>query len=157
MSQRFTRFTMKLSRLNKLIQKLKADGMSPFGLKAVDTLCIYQLAERGEMAFSEVAEQCDLDPALVSRTLRELVKNGMVDKQGAPGKYNATYRLTPEGEQRAVEIKEIITNVQNRADEGISTEELAVFYRVLTRLTENFEAMTKDPGVLAGGETRKGA
>ena len=152
MSQRFTRFTMKLSRLNKLIQKLKADGMSPYGLKAVDTLCIYQLEERGEMSFSEVAEQCDLDPALVSRTLRELVKNGMVDKQGAPGKYNATYRLTPLGEERAQSIRQIINKVQERADEGISTEELAVFYRVLNRLTENFEKMTRAPGVLTEGE-----
>ena len=156
MSQRFTRFTMKLSRLNKLIQKLKADGMSPFGLKGVDTLCIYQLAEHGTMAFSEVAEQCDLDPALVSRTLRELVKNGMVDKQGKPGKYNATDCQTPEGEKRALTIKQIINRVQERADEGISTEELAVYYRVLTRLTENFEAMAKDPGILAGGERKEG-
>ena len=157
MSQRFTRFTMKLSRLNKLIQKLKAEGMSPYGLKAVDTLCIYQLAERGEMAFSQVVEQCDLDPALVSRTLRELVKNGMVEKRGQPGKYNATYRLTPEGEMRAVEIKATINNVQSRADEGIAPEELEVFYRVLNRLTENFEAMTREPGILAGGEKRKEA
>ena len=152
MSQRFTRFTMKLSRLNKLIQKLKADGMSPYGLKAVDTLCIYQLAEHGALSFSEVAEQCDLDPALVSRTLRELVKNGMVDKQGQPGKYNATYCLTPLGAERAAAIRAVITAVQERADEGITTEELAVFYRVLTRLTENFEAMARDPGFLAGGE-----
>lgn len=152
MSQRFTRFTMKLSRLNKLIQKLKADGMSPYGLKAVDTLCIYQLAEHGELAFSEVAERCELDPALVSRTLRGLVKNGMVDKQGQPGKYNATYRLTPLGEERAAAIKNIINHVQTRADQGIAPEDLAVFYRVLTRLTENFEAIANDPGFLTGGE-----
>lgn len=154
MSQRFTRFTMTLSRLNKLIQKLKTDGMSPYGLKAVDTLCIYQLEACGEMSFAEVAERCELDQALVSRTLRELVKNGMVEKQGLPGRYNATYRLTPEGEKRAVEIRAIITAVQTRADEGITPEDLEVFYRVLNRLTVNFEAMTRDPDLLSGIDKR---
>lgn len=145
MSQRFTTFTIKISRLNKLIQKLKADGMGQFGLKGVDTLCLYQLAEHTSMTFSEIAERCDLDGALVSRTLRSLVAKGMVEKDGAPGKYHARYSLTEPGRVQTDEIIRIIHTIQSQADEGISHEDLTVFYRVLLRLTDNFEKMAAAP------------
>ena len=144
MAERFTQFTMQLSRLSKLIQKLKTDGMGGFGLKAVDTLCLYQLDGAGELSFAQVAERCDTDAALVSRTLSALVKNGMVEKVGAPGKYRARYRLTEPGRQRTAEIRAMIQKVQERADQGISEEDLAVFYRVLQQLTGNFEKMAEE-------------
>lgn len=141
MTERFATFTINLSKLNKLIQKLKTNGMGQFGLKSVDTLCLYQLAEHGTLTFSELAERCDLDGALVSRTLRDLVAKGMVEKDGDPGKYHAHYSLTPAGNTQTGEIIRIIRATQARADEGISPEDLVVFYRVLLRLTENFEKM----------------
>lgn len=143
MDERFARFTMTLSRMNRNIQKMKTDGMGQFGLKAVDTLCLYQLAEGGELTFSQVAECCDLDPALVSRTLGGLVKNGMVEKSGLPGKYNATYRLTDLGVERWSRIYPMITEIQRRADQGVDPEDLVIFYRVLDRLNANFEEMNK--------------
>lgn len=143
MRERFTTFTIQISRLHKLIQKLKTDGMGRFGLKAVDTLCLYQLSIHDTLTFSEVAEHCDLDAALVSRTLRALVKSGMVEKQGDPGKYHARYALTESGRVLTEQITYIIQNMQTRADDGIDPEELKIFYRVLGQLTANFEQMAK--------------
>lgn len=141
MTERFTRFTMTISRLNKQIQKLKTDGMGSFGLKAVDTLCLYQLDQEESMSFSQLAQSCQLDQALVSRTLRDLVKIGMVEKDGQPGRYNARYSLTPAGAKRTQEIRQIIQLLQVQADQGICEEDLAVFYRVLEQLSANFEEM----------------
>ena len=135
---------MTLSRLNKNIQKLKTDGMGQFGLKGVDTLCLYQMGGRGELTFSEIGQLCQLDGALVSRTLRGLVKSGMVEKLGLPGKYNATYRLTGAGTETAARIRLIVTDIQSKADRGISREDLDTFYRVLDRLTANFDAMVTE-------------
>ena len=146
---RFTQFTMTISRLNKLIQKLKTHGMQQFGLKGVDTLCLYQLAAQPEgMTFSALAESCQLDPALVSRTLRNLVQAGMVAKSGPPGKYHAQYTLTPQAQDAMPEITRIIHNVQERADQNISPADLAVFYTVLETLTHNFSAIADDPTLL---------
>lgn len=141
MQERFTTFTIQISRLHKLIQKLKTDGMGRFGLKAVDTLCLYQLSIHNTLTFSEVAEYCDLDAALVSRTLRALVKGGMVEKEGDPGKYHARYSLTESGRELTGKITHIIQNMQTHADDGIDPEELKIFYRVLGQLTANFEQM----------------
>ena len=141
MTERFTTFTIRISRLNKLIQKLKTDGMGRFGLKGVDTLCLYLLGLEGSMTFGEIAQHCDLDPALVSRTLSGLTRKGMVRKDGEPGKYRTPYTLTEEGRALTQQITSIIHTVQTQADEGISQEELATFYRVLGKLTDNFEQM----------------
>ena len=142
MTERFPTFTIKISRLHKLIQKLKTDGMGRFGLKGVDTLCLYQLGLHGSMTFAEIAEHCDLDAALVSRTLRDLTRNNMVAKEG--GKYKARYSLTPEGQALTRQVGAIIHRIQAQADQGIAPEDLVTFYRVLGQLTQNFEHMAQD-------------
>ena len=157
MTGRFEKFTMQLSKLEKSVQKMKTDGMGQFGLKGADTLCLYQLAEGESLTFAEIAQRCELDGALVSRTLRGLVDKGMVERSGDPGRYKACYSLTRQGEERWLRIREIIAQVQQEADRGISEQELTVFYRVLDRLNANFARMnetgyTQLSGALAGKE-----
>ena len=93
----------------------------------------------------ELTERCDLDPAMISRVLADLVRSGLVQKCGAPGKYNAIYRLTDAGRDRAVRVRAVVADVSRRADEGIDPGELAIFYKVLAQLTENLEAVEADP------------
>ena len=147
MRERFAIFTIQISRLQKLVQKLKTDGMSRFGLKGVDALCLYQLAQQGTMTFAELSEQCDLDPALISRTMAGLSRKGIVRKDG--GKYKGRYSLTPEGAALASQISGIISRIQTQADQGISEEDLLIFYRVLGRLTENLERLNNTPEIFS--------
>ncbi len=146
MNDRFLDFTISISKLNKLIQKLKTDGMKTFDLKGVYTLCMYQLMENPTgLTSTEIAVHCDLDPALVSRTISQLLKDGVITKQEAAGKtYHVKYLLTDKGLEIATELKDIIHHIQILADDGISDEELTVFYNVLNKLLHNFESMTND-------------
>ena len=149
MQDRFMEFTIAVSRMNKLIQKLKTEGMRMFGLKAADTLCLYRLMSCEEgLTFSEIAQGCDLDPALVSRLLKDLVANGMVEKDGEPGKYHAKYFLTAAAKGKMAEIAEIISKLQELADSGITEEELDAFYSCLEKLTANFEKMAENSGAV---------
>lgn len=145
MDDRFLRFTLSVSRMNKKIQAVKTAGMGKVGLKAAHTTVLYILARHPEgLRFSEVAERCDLDSALISRTFSELINAGMVHKEGAAGRYNASYFLTEAGRQQTGRIVQVIEMVQEQADRGIDLEELRVFYKVLDQLLENFEAMETD-------------
>ena len=156
-SLRFAKFTMTISRLNKLIQKLKTHGMQQFGLKGVDTLCLYQLAFCPEgITFSALADACQLDPALVSRTLKTLIQQDMICKSGPPGKYNARYSLTPKARKTMPEITRIIHNVQKRTDQNISPDDLDVFYKVLETLSHNLENIADDPSILRSRDTSGG-
>lgn len=149
MKDRFMEFTISISRMNKLVQKLKTEGMKLFGLKASDTLCLYRLMTSEEgLTFSEIAQSCDLDPALVSRLLKELVANGMVEKDGKPGKYHAKYFLTAAAKEKMAEIAGVISYLQELADSGITEEELDAFYSCLMKLTANFEKMADNSGAL---------
>ena len=141
MNDRFIRLSVSLSRLQKVIQRIKTDGMNRIELKAGHTLVLCQLdAAPDGYRFSELTERCDLDPAMISRVLADLVQ-----KCGAPGKYNAIYRLTEAGRDRAVRVRAVVADVSRRADEGIDPGELAIFYKVLAQLTENLEAVEADP------------
>ena len=67
---RFLKFTLSLSRMNKKVQAVKTAGMGMVGLKAAHTAVLYALSGHSEgLQFAEVAAACDLDPALISRTL----------------------------------------------------------------------------------------
>ena len=143
MNDRFIRLSISLARLQKVIQRIKASGMSRIELKAGHTLVLCRLAAAPEgLHFSELTERCGLDPAMISRVLAELVRSGLVEKRAESGKYNALYLLTNAGHDRAARVGAV---VERRADEGIDPDDLATFYKVLDQLTRNLEAVDADP------------
>ena len=140
MNDRFIRLSISLARLQKVIQRIKASGMSRIELKAGHTLVLCRLAAASEgLHFSELTERCGLDPAMISRVLAELVRSGLVEKRAESGKYNALYLLTNAGHDRAARVGAVV------ADVGIDPDDLATFYKVLDQLTRNLEAVDADP------------
>ena len=140
---RFLKFTLSLSRMNKKVQAVKTAGMGMVGLKAAHTAVLYALSGHSEgLQFAEVAAACDLDPALISRTFSELIAAGMVEKQGEPGRYRARYVLTEQGSLHDRQIRQVIAGTGN-ADKNIAPEDLQTFYRVLEQLLNNFEEMSE--------------
>ena len=126
---RFLKFTLSLSRMNKKVQAVKTAGMGMVGLKAAHTAVLYALSGHSEgLQFAEVAAACDLDPALISRTFSELIAAGMVEKQGEPGRYRARYVLTEQGSLQTAKIRQVIGLVQENADKNIAPEDLQTFY-----------------------------
>ena len=118
MNDRFIRLSISLARLQKVIQRIKASGMSRIELKAGHTLVLCRLAAAPEgLHFSELTERCGLDPAMISRVLAELVRSGLVEKRAESGKYNALYLLTNAGHDRAARRRRLsrwkFNNVQN--------------------------------------------
>ena len=86
MDSRFFRLTTSLGRLQKLIRKIKTEGMGRGALKGSDTVVLCQLAAYPQgQRFAELTERCELDPALISRTLAGLTRACYVNKEGAPG------------------------------------------------------------------------
>uniref|UniRef100_UPI004028E41B MarR family winged helix-turn-helix transcriptional regulator n=1 Tax=Gemmiger formicilis TaxID=745368 RepID=UPI004028E41B len=146
MNDRFIRLSISLARLQKVIQRIKASGMSRIELKAGHTLVLCRLAAAPEgLHFSELTERCGLDPAMISRVLAELVRSGLVEKRAESGKYNALYLLTNAGHDRAARVGAVVADVERRADEGIDPDDLATFYKVIDQLTRNLEAVDADP------------
>lgn len=143
--ERFTEYTISISRLNKWVQKMKCEAMRAYDLKGAHVLCLYQIARKPQGAsFAEVAGDCDFDRAFCSRVLRELTERQLVEKRGEEGKYRACYRLTKEGKALIPKLRSIINRVQALLDEGISKEELEVYYRVVNQMLKNMEAISEN-------------
>ena len=92
MNDRFIRLSVSLSRLQKVIQRIKTDGMNRIELKAGHTLVLCQLdAAPDGYRFSELTERCDLDPAMISRVLADVSRRA--DEGIDPGELAIFYKV----------------------------------------------------------------
>lgn len=149
MDDRFLQFSISLSRLNKRVQALKTDAMGHIGLKGVHTILLYTLTQNpGGVRFAELCTKCDLDRAIVSRTLTELCGRELVAKQGEPGRYNASYVLTDTGAALAEQMVGAINRATAGAAAGISDRDLATFYKVLAKFQHNLANLQQAPAEL---------
>lgn len=142
MVERFEQLTTGVSRIYKNIQKIKKYHMSSFGLKSTHVMCIYYLDSCPEgLTASELCRMCGEDKAGISRILSELEQQDFLyyKVQGEGKKYRAKALLTPEGKKYAVKINDLILKAVLDAGEGITEEDRAVFYRVLSVISNNLD------------------
>ena len=143
---RFEKFALLIDGVQKCIQKFKTNVAPNLGIKSVHVLWMYELYIHPDgLTSAELATKSNIDPSLISRELAALRKKGYITKETTPGKrnYNARITLTPEGEIMARNLHTQALCVQDLVGEGISKNELAVFYSVLERLNDNLQAYTK--------------
>lgn len=142
--ERFERFDTCINAIAKRIRQLKTLFSGQLGVKGVHTFWLYILLSAPEgLTAAEIAARCQVNPSLISREIEELEKKGLLrpSEEDAPArrKYNARYTLTEEGADVAHAIQDIAMQVQDKADLGISPEELNSFYVTLEKLVHNFE------------------
>lgn len=137
---RFEKFTLLIDGIHKSIHKIKMCTAPVLGVKAVHVLWIYELLLNPEgLTAAELAEKSRINRSLVSRELEELVDNGYIEKiDEGRSNYNAVLKLTEQGIALADKICGEVSKVQSAVGEGISKEELAMFYCTLEKLNNNF-------------------
>ena len=144
---RFEKFALLIDGVQKCVQKFKTNIAPELGIKSVHVLWIYELYIHPEgLTSAELAVKSNIDPSLISRELANLKRRGYITKETTPGKrtYNARITLTDEGKILAQTIHRDALEVQSRVAEGVSTEDLAVFYEVLEKLHDNLEKIMKE-------------
>lgn len=144
MIERFENLTSGVSRVYKVIQKIKKQRMTALGLKGTHVMCIHYLSGHPEgMTAASLSRLSLEDKAATSRTLSELEDLGLVfytDAGGPEGKkYRAHIALTPEGEKYARKINGLILQATEEGGTDITEEEREIFYRVLFQISGNLE------------------
>ena len=144
---RFELFSTKVARVVKSLQAIKSRKMAQYGLKGTTCLCLCQLLDsNGGLSATELSARGEIDKAQVSRCMSELIEKGFVLHECKEGRsYKQKYCLTASGLAVAKDIAAETVRVQKLAEQGVGDEELALFYRVLDRLCDNFTDV-------AGGE-----
>lgn len=144
--ERFARFLLLVDGADKCIGKIKSSIASVPEVKGVHVFWLYKLLAYPEgLTATELAAESMIDRSLVSREINELYRGDYVTLgEGSCGKrktYNARIRLTKKGAALAERIRRGALALQERVDEGISEEELAVFYHVFDKLHTNLRSI----------------
>ena len=143
MVDRFERFSLAISEINRYWHRLTTVEMEPYGLKGAHCLYLLALARHPEgLTAPKVGELCDKDKADVSRTLTLLEKQGMVEREGSH--YRARYRLTGQGMVAAEHVRSRAALAVEIAGKELTDDTRAVFYDALDSITANLRKLDEE-------------
>ena len=142
MQDRFNHFTVLISRASRCIKALKSDKMNEFNLKGPHVHCLYYLYLYGTMTASELCEVCNDDKAMLSRNIEHLEKCGYVIRETEGNKrYRSPISLTSKGQEVAKKMVQLISEVVDKASQGLSVENRTIMYESLELVCANLEKM----------------
>jgi len=143
MEERFEKFTSLISKLNRLIRKIKSTEMEEYNLKSPHVSCLYYLhTKSGEMTAAKLCEVCEEDKASISRTLEQLEDFGYIFCMAKnKKKYRSPIVLTEKGEQVGKEIEQKINKIVNIAGIGVNSEDRIKMYKNLNTITKNLQQL----------------
>ena len=136
MDDLYVNFTVAISKLNKLIQKIKSIEIGKYGLQAIHVSCIYYLSKNAEgLTAKEISALSLEDKAAISRALKTLQERGYVEY--SPGGRNEKVKLTSSGR----EFSKIISKKTNSAvvagSAHINTTQRKFLYDSLLEISNN--------------------
>ena len=149
LKERFYLFVLRINSISKYINKLKFDFAPQLGVKNVHIFWLYELYIHPEgLTASELASRAMISRSLISREIENLQENGYIEMQkNSKGKrmnYNALITLTEKGTELAKNVSKKGMEVQSRVNQGISEEELIIFYSTLEKLQNNLKALSDE-------------
>jgi DNA-binding MarR family transcriptional regulator len=105
------------------------------------------LVENGAMAIGELAERSRVEPARVSRAIKDLVRKGLVERtRGADDKRQARLAATPRGHALYRELLPRLAQINRRLMEVLDEGEAALLETFLARLTAQAEKIHAEGG-----------
>ncbi len=137
MINRFELFTTTITQIYKNLQRIKMQEMSGFELRGTYVMCMFELNRNPEgLTITQLSQLCGEDKAAISRTISELVKRGLVTGNNDK-KYRAPLILTKEGQETAAKIDALASTAVAAGSNGLTPEEVKIFYKALTTISDN--------------------
>lgn len=146
MVERFTRFSLAISEIDRCWHELAAEAMAKYGLNSAHAVYLNTLYDFSDgITAARLRELCRKNKADVSRMVSILDKKGLLQKKevGRNG-YRAKLLLTQEGKQAAEYVRSLAAMVVRQAGAGLSDSDREVFYRCLEQITANLQALSAE-------------
>lgn len=147
MLNRFARFSLAISEIDRCWHKLAAEEMSKYDLNSPHAVYLTALYDAGNQGITaaKLAGLCRKNKADVSRMIAILEKKGLVRREAIGGNlYRAKLLLTQEGKQAAEHVRERAEVAVELAGAGLSDENREIFYEALEQITANLQMLSKD-------------
>jgi len=131
---------IRILRLAEVFARLAKLGVAqPWGLRQTDLRILNLLDGRTSVPISEIARLTYVDKAWISRSVRELVDKGLVERSHSPNDFRMSLAmLTEQGRALLNEIRPSVLSHEQKVLEGIDER---AFKQELERLLANADAM----------------
>ena len=141
---RYMVFSAYIERIYKDVQKIKAHRMNRFGLKGTDVTVMIMASRHPEGAtVTELASECQVDKAVVSRATQFLLAQGYMESlHETERNYRKKLKLTRKGYETAIAVSELAAQAVSAVSDDIPQEDLDAFYRTLEKITRNISHLT---------------
>lgn len=138
---RYCRFTVLISKLCRLIHKIKEHEMAGLGLKATHLTCLFYIYNAdGDITATDICDISGEDKSAVSRAVHELESMGYIEQSGGERKkYRAVLTMTGKGEEIGEYINEKIDKIMGLGSEKMSNSERTKFYKMLELVNGNLQ------------------
>lgn len=145
MLNRFARFSLAISEIDRCWHKLAAEAMAKYDLNSPHAVYLTTLYEHPDgITAAKLGELCCKNKADVSRMVGILEKKGLVRRETIGGNlYRAKLLLTAEGKQAAEYVRNLAALVVEQAGSDLSDGDREVFYRCLEQVAGKLQAMSK--------------
>ena len=143
MVDRFERFSLAISEINRYWHRLTTQEMEPYGLKGAHCMYLLALARHPEgITAPRLCEACDKDKADVSRTMARLEQKGMAVREGTH--YRTLSRLTEPGMAAAEHVKKRAALAVEIAGSDLTDENRTAFYDALESITARLRKLNEE-------------
>ena len=146
MLNRFARFSLAISEIDRCWHKLAAEAMTKYDLNSPHAVYLTTLYDYPDgITAAKLGELCCKNKADVSRMVSILEKKGLLEKESVGGNlYRAKLILTEEGRKAAEYVRDLAALVVEQAGVDLSDNDREVFYRCLEQITLNLQNMSKE-------------
>lgn len=145
MHERFTNFTLLITRISRSIRRLKTEEMKKWGLKSHHVSCLYYLYRSKSLTATELCDLCGEDKASLSRAIEFLEDEGYIlCNSKIQKRYRTPLKLTEKGIEAGKRISDKVDYVLSATAVGVSDEEREIMYKALSAICLSLEKLEEE-------------
>lgn len=143
---RFERFSLAISEINRYWHKIAGEEMEKYGLKGSHCIYLITMARYPEgVTASQLCEYCGKDKSDVSRMMGIMERKGLVTKEGIhQNLYRGVFKLTQQGRQAAEFASRRADMAVELAGRGIDEDKRQIFYACLESIVTNIRSIGQE-------------
>ncbi len=137
MQEHFKLFTTLIATINREIKHVKTQIISDHNLKCPHVSTLYYLYVENGLTLKELCEKCNEDKGAISRSVKSLELEGLVETSSLQKKYKQKLTLTEKGKEIGKDVAKKIDIAVKKAIENLSDEDKNCVYRSLSTISQN--------------------
>lgn len=139
MQVEYENFTLIVSKLCKVIRKIKTKEVEEYNLKSSHVTIMYFMYNYTNITLKQLCDYCEEDKASISRAIESLKKLDLVNNAKTSSVYKQPLVLTEKGINIAMAISQKIDFVVETATQGLTEADRDVMYTCLNTICTNLE------------------